>query len=64
MIAGAAGLLSGSGAALAALVLTEETLSLGGLSAYLGMTQPEAATNCGCRAGAATRPTTALRTWC
>ncbi|MBK8540023.1 MAG: hypothetical protein IPL60_08465 [Ardenticatenia bacterium] len=40
----ASGIVSGSGAAFAALVLTEETLSGGGLSAYLGQTQPEAAT--------------------
>lgn len=38
----AGGLVSGSGAAYAALVLTEETLAEGGLSAYLGLTQPEA----------------------
>ena len=35
----ASGIVSGSGAAFAALVLTEETLSGGGLSAYLGQTQ-------------------------
>lgn len=39
----AGGSVSGTGAAFAALVLTEETLAEGGLSAYLGLTQPEAA---------------------
>lgn len=39
----ASGLVSGSGAALAALVLTEESLTEGGLSAYLGLSESDAA---------------------